>query len=117
MDGGALGLLWAVSVVMMGRTRRGGEEDTAGAGTGADAGDGMLRRRLPLFPTAAPARLPMVGLGLRLPKLPIGLANPLPKEELLAGEMTAIWSDWCSSSGPMPASMAAAESRTEGTEC
>jgi hypothetical protein len=50
----------------------------------------------------------------------MGLANPLPRVELPlpgAGETTLIWSDWRSSWGLMPARMAAAESRTEGTEC
>jgi hypothetical protein len=124
MEGGALGLPFAsasaspspslsavsvgvVMVLMVGRTRGGGDgDDDADTGavpvpmTGGDAGRGILRSRLPLFwPAAAPAKLPIVGLGLRLLKLPMGLAKPLPKVELVAGltaagETTAIWSDW-----------------------
>lgn len=66
---------------------------------------GMLRRRL---------FLPWAGLGLRLLKLPMGLAKPLPGNDVGygAGATTAtsfaFWID---------VRIAAAESRTDGTEC
>jgi hypothetical protein len=67
-----------------------------------------------------PRRRPR-GLGLRLLKLPIGLANPLllpayesPKLDALAGVTTAIWSP--DSGSWSPERMVAAESKTEGTE-
>jgi hypothetical protein len=58
-----------------------------------------------------------IGLGLRLLKLPIGLAKPLfrPLSKTGdAGETTATWSPTSMSS--IPAKIAAALSRTEGTE-
>jgi hypothetical protein len=122
-EGGGLGLPSGPAVLM----RRGGE----GVGavfvfvvTGCGRAAGMLRRRLARLLCAALARLPIVGLGLLLLKLPIGLAKPLPPKDgeefgrRDVGDTTVIWSDWCdSSSGVIPARIAAAESRTEGTEC
>lgn len=57
------------------------------------------------------------GLGLRLRKLPIGLANPLLRSLSKVdetGETTATWSPMSTSS--IPAKIVAALSRTEGTE-
>lgn len=65
----------------------------------------------------APVRIPK-GLGLRLLKLPIGLAKPLLRpigsNIEVAGATTEIWSP---ESPSIPARIAAALSRTEGTDC
>lgn len=84
----------------------------------------MLNSRSALCPAEAmgpdPRRRPR-GLGLRLLKLPIGLANPLllpaygsPKLDALAGVTTEIWSPESGSCSPVR--IVAAESKTEGTD-
>ena len=80
----------------------------------------MLNKRSVLCPGLKepdPRRNPR-GLGLRLLKLPIGLANPLLLPAYwspdVAGVTTAIWSP--ASGSWMPVRMVAAESSTEGTD-
>jgi hypothetical protein len=84
-------------------------------------GWGMLSRRsalCPAWPKAPEPRRRPRGLGLRLLKLPIGLANPLllPPygSPALAGVTTEILSP--DSGSWRPVRMVAAESKTEGTE-
>jgi hypothetical protein len=83
-----------------------------------ESGDGWKSQqhictRLPLYTLLTPK-----GLGLRLPKLPIGLANPLlwPLSKLggLKQETTATWSPTSTSSKSVKTE--AALSRTKGTE-
>jgi hypothetical protein len=87
-------------------------------GDAETAPGGMLRSKLLLF--VCWILPPMLGLGLLLLKLPIGLAKPLLRPMYVwskladcAGASTETWSEWSVSS----ARMAAAASRTDGTEC
>jgi len=71
----------------------------------------MPRSKLAALPPP-PGLVPNV-LGLRLLKLPMGVANPLVLSMLDAGARTEIYS----ALPPMEAMMAAALSRTDGTDC
>ena len=70
----------------------------------------MFSSKLVGFPP--PGLLPN-GLGLRLLKLPMGLANPLVLPIVEAGATTEIWSP----SSSIDARIEAALSRTDGTDC
>lgn len=88
-----------------------------GRGWGCADGElGTLRRRLERGTAELNVRTPVVpvGLGLRLLRLPIGLAKPLLGRTFRshAGVTTAIWS---SSMRDADVRIAAAVSRTEGT--
>jgi len=88
-----------------------------GWGWGCAVGElGTLRSRLARGAAELSVRMPVVpvGLGLRLLRLPIGLAMPLLGRtgRSHAGVTTAIWS---SSMQDADVRMAAAVSRTEGT--
>jgi len=71
----------------------------------------MPRSKLAAFPP--PPGPAFNVLGLRLLKLPTGLANPLVLSVADAGARTEI----CPASSSMEAMMAAALSRTDGTDC